>query len=262
MVYETIKYDVTDNVGVILFNRPDNANSLNQAMAGEIADVALRCQYDPAVRAVLLTAEGKMFCTGGDLKSFIAQGENLPAHVAETATTLHAGLSRFAHMDAPLVIAVNGVAAGAGFSIALGGDYVMAADTARFVSAYTASGLTPDGSSTYYIAKHVGLLRAKELMLTNRALSAEEACAWGLVNRVVPADQLRDEAMALARSFAAGPTKAFGATKRLLNSAFDESLESQLEKETRNIAATAATEDALNGLAAFSEKRKPAFKGE
>ena len=126
----------------------------------------------------------------------------------------------FQRMDAPLVIAVNGTAAGAGFSLALSGDYILANPEAKFVSAYTASGLTPDGSSTYFLAKHVGLLRAKELVLTNRVLAADEALSWGIVSRVVANEELMTEANKLATNFAAGPTRAYGGSKRLLMSCF------------------------------------------
>ena len=145
-----------------------------------------RCAARPDdVRAVVLTANGDMFCAGGDLKLFNQQDDGLPAFLTHTATMMHNGIIRFQYMDAPVVIAVNGTAAGAGFSMALSGDYVIAAEEAKFVSAYTASGLTPDGSSTYFIAKHVGLMRAKELALTNRVLSAQEAVDWGIASKVV-----------------------------------------------------------------------------
>jgi 2-(1,2-epoxy-1,2-dihydrophenyl)acetyl-CoA isomerase len=211
---------------------------------------------------VVLTGAGKMFCGGGDLKTFNSLGDDAANYVDQTATVLHHAISRFARMAAPVVMAVNGTAAGGGFSLALAGDYVIAADSAKFISAYTASGLTPDGSSTYYLAKHIGLLRAKEMILTNRLLSAEEACDWGLVSKVVPDDQLMDEAMTLARAFAAGPTKAFGIAKNLLTTAYSESLEAQLDAESRGIATTMGSRDGRHGLESFLNKKKPEFTGE
>ena len=260
MAYETLKFDVTDGVGVITLDRPDAANSLNKVMADELFDVAIRCETE--VRAVVLTATGEMFCSGGDLKLFNSQGDKLPAFLMQTATMMHSAVTRFQHMDPTVIMAVNGTAAGAGFSIALSGDYVIAADTAKFVSAYTASGLTPDGSSTYFIAKHVGLLRAKELVLTNRVLSAEEALEWGIASKVVPADQLMDEAMVLAARWAKGPTKAYGGAKRLLLSAFNASLEAQLDAESRSIVDMSKTHDGPHGIDSFANKQKPQFKGE
>lgn len=262
MPYETLTFDVSDGVATITLDRPDNANALTATMGRELFEVAVKCDTDPSIRCALLTATGKMFCAGGDLKDFNSQGENLAAYLTETATALHNAIIRFQSMDAPLIIAVNGTAAGAGFSIALSGDYVIAADGAKFVSAYTASGLTPDGSSTYFIAKHVGLLRAKELALTNRVLSATEAREWGMVTKVVAADVLMDEANALAAQFAAGPSRAFGATKRLLLSGFSASAEAQLEAETQSIVAMARTHDGLHGIDAFANKTKPTYKGE
>lgn len=260
MGYKTLKFDFDGGIGVITLDRPDAANSLNKAMADELFDIAVRCEAE--ARAVVLTASGDMFCSGGDLKLFNSQGDGLPSFLMQTATMLHSALTRFQYMDAPVVIAVNGTAAGAGFSIALSGDYVIAAEGARFVSAYTASGLTPDGSSTYFIAKHVGLMRAKELVLTNRVLSAQEAVEWGIASKVVPADRLMDEAMELAGRFAMGPTKAYGGAKRLLLSAFNASLESQLDAESRSIVDMARTHDGPHGIDSFANKRKPQFKGE
>lgn len=259
MTYETILWTLENGVAEITMNRPESANALNAKMSDELFDAACRCEAEGA-RAVLLTGTGRMFNAGGDLKEFNGASDKAD-HVTRMATILHAALSRFAHMDAPVICAVNGSAGGAGFSIALSGDIVLASDAAKFVSAYSASGLSPDGSSTYYLAKHVGLLRAKELMLTNRVLSAEEACDWGLVTRVVAADDLMAEARKLAADLAKGPTRAYGGVKRLLETAFTESLETQLDKETRTIAEMMRTEDGPHGIASFLAKQKPEYKG-
>ena len=174
----------------------------------------------------------------------------------------HAAISRLARMDAPVVIAVNGTAAGAGFSLAASGDITMAATSAKFVSAYTAGGLSPDGSSTFFVPRLLGWRKAMELMLTNRALTASEAAEWGLINKAVPDDDLMDEATALARTLANGPTKAFGKVKQMLQTTFSETLESQMEIESRNIADLTRTADLHEGLAAFIAKRRPEYKGE
>ncbi len=261
MSYETLTFAVADGVATITLDRPDNANALTRRMGEELFEVANICDWQTDIRAVIVTATGKMFCAGGDLKDFNSQGEDIAAYLTATATPLHNAITRFQRMDAPVVMAVNGTAAGAGFSIALSGDYVLAAAQAKFVSAYTASGLTPDGSSTYFLAKHIGLLRAKELVLTNRVLSAEEALQWGLVSRVVTADELMPEARKLAAAFASGPTRAFGSSKRLLLSAFEASLETQLEDETVAIASMSRTRDGRHGIDAFANKQKPTFEG-
>jgi len=261
MEYQTLRFDLADGVATVTIDRPDSpANALNARLAQELFEVSIRCG-SPDVRAVIITAVGKMFCGGGDLAEMDAAPDK-PAHLTRMATLLHAGLSRFAHNDAPVVMAVNGTAGGGGFSLALSGDYVIASEKAKFVSAYTASGLTPDGSSTYYLAKHVGLLRAKELLLTNRVLSAAEAMDWGLVNKVVPPEDVLNGAQDMARQFAQGPTKAYGGLKRLLDSAFSESMETQLDLETRSIADMMRTIDGPAGIKSFLAKQTPRFRGE
>ena len=261
MLYETLLFDVKDHVAHLTLNRPDDANALNMQMGKELFDVSIRCDEDPDVRAVLLTGTGKMFAAGGDLKSFHAMGDQMGSGLKELTVYFHAMVSRFSRMDAPLVVAVNGMAAGAGFSLAICGDLVLAARSAQFVMAYTAAGLTPDGSSSYYLPRIVGLRRAQELMLTNRRLSAEEALDYGLVTRVLDDDKLADEAVQLAAKLAQGPTKAFGGAKKLLADTFNHSLEGQMELEARMIAAMAHTHDGPEGIDAFVNKRKPQFKG-
>lgn len=265
MTYGTILFEKRDGVGRITLNRPDDANALNLEMMQELHTAALDCDRDPAVRAVLLTAVGKMFSGGGDLKSFnAAQGAEkgaLSRHLMRTAGEFHRAISIFNRMDAPLVIAVNGVAAGGGFSLAIMGDLVIAAESARFTLAYTAAGLSPDGSSTFFLPRFIGARRAKELMLTNRMLSAAEALDYAIVDRVVADADLAEEAEKQALAFAHGPTSAYGAVKRLVNASFDESLETQMELESRSISGLADGHDAPEGIAAFTEKRKPAFKG-
>jgi 2-(1,2-epoxy-1,2-dihydrophenyl)acetyl-CoA isomerase len=261
MSYEQILFDVEGAVARITLNRPKAANGIDIAMARELMLAAIECDERPDVRAVVLTGAGKMFCAGGDLKSFSAYGDELSARLKEITTYLHAASSRFARMDAPLVVAVNGMAAGAGMSLAVSGDMVLAGESAKFTMAYTAAGLSPDGSSSYFLPRLIGLRRTQELMLTNRRLSAAEALEWGMVNRVVPDGELLDQAMELAKGFAQGPTLAYGTVKKLLVSSFDESLETQLELESRGIAASGRTEDGREGMAAFMEKRAPKFQG-
>jgi 2-(1,2-epoxy-1,2-dihydrophenyl)acetyl-CoA isomerase len=261
MSYQTMTFDIVEGIATLTLNRPDDANALNQQMANELLDVAMICSSDERVRAVIVTGNGKMFCAGGDLREMDEQGERRPEHLTRMASALHGALIRFSHMDAPVIMAVNGTAAGGGFSMALSGDIILASDKAKFIAAYTASGLTPDGSSTYFLAKHVGLLRAKELLLTNRLLSAQEACDWGMVTRVVPAETLTDEARKLATTFAAGPTRAFGGLKQLLQTAYSDPMETQLERETRGISQMMRTHDGPHGLNAFLNKQKPQFKG-
>ncbi|MFQ5457360.1 MAG: enoyl-CoA hydratase/isomerase family protein [Myxococcota bacterium] len=261
MAFKTLLYELRDGVAHITLNRPEAANALNLDMGRDLMEVALRCDEDPAVRAVLIRANGKMFCAGGDLASFGGAGEDLSRLLKELTTYLHAGVSRFARMRAPVIAAVQGSAAGAGFSLAAAADLILAAESARFVVAYTAVGLSPDGSSTYFLPRLVGARRAMELMMTNRVLKAPEALAWGLVNRVVEDGKLAGEAEALARTLADGPTNAFGSVKRLLLEGAADTLETQMENEARRIADIARTKDAREGISAFLKKRAPRFAG-
>ncbi len=262
MSYSTLDYRVADGLASITLKRPDRFNALDQVMARELLDVANRCSSDDRVRAAVLTGSGEQaFCAGGDVSVFAERLDDLDLLVKEMTTCLHAAVSRFARMPAPLIAAVNGVAAGAGLSLVACCDLAIAADSATFTSAYTRIGLTPDGSSTHFLPRLIGPRRAMELYLTNRVLSAAEALDWGLVNRVVPDGDLADEANALARRLAEGPTAAFGGVKALLLSAASESLETQMEHETRAIAAAGISADGREGIRAFTEKRPPRFTG-
>ncbi len=261
MSYETLLFEVADGVATITLNRPDAANAFNLTMTRELMEASIRCDEEPDIRAVLLTGAGKMFSAGGDVKGFVA-ADDTAVLVKHMTTHLHAAVSRFARMDPPVVVAVNGTAAGGGFSLAMSGDVVLAAESAKFVSAYTAAALSPDGSSTFFVPRAAGWRRAMELMLTNRALTAHEAVEWQLINRVIPDEDLLDEARQLATELAAGPTLAYGRVKRMLLATFDESLETQMESESRNIADMTRTADTAEGMAAFVEKRRPVYRGE
>jgi len=262
MEFKTLLFDVQDNLAHITLNRPDAANSINEEMGKDLMHAALRCDEDPEIRAVLISGAGKIFSGGGDLKAFLAKGKELPYHVKEITTYLHAAMSRLTRMDAPTVAAVHGAVAGAGMSIAIACDIVVAAETTRFMVAYTRAGLVPDGSSTYFLPRIIGLKRALELTLTNRMFSAREALQWGLVTHVVPDNELLAQARAIALQLAAGPTRAYGISKRLLHSGWAETLETQMENESQAIANSARTSDAREGITAFLEKRKPKYKGQ
>jgi len=257
--YEHLTLTVEGAVATITLNRPDAANAINLQLAKDLAYAAMECDENADVRAIVLTATGRFFCSGGDLASFAEAGDRVPHLIKEITTYLHAAIARLARGVAPVIVAVNGTAAGAGFSLACAGDLVLAAEAASFTMAYTRIGLTPDGSATYYIPKLVGRQRAMELMLTNRTLTAQEALSWGLVNRVVDDADLHVESMKLANSLAAGPTLAYGRTKELVRA--DRDLETQMELETRAIADSARSADGMAGIRAFLAKQKPTFTG-
>ena len=261
MSFETLSYEVADNVATLTFNRPDAGNAMSPLMAKEFGAAAMDADDDPAVRSLILTGTGKMFCAGGDLGAFAKAGGGARKLLMQMTGDLHLGLSRLARSKAPVIAAVNGTAAGAGFSLVMACDLALAAESAVFTMAYTRAGLSPDGSSTYYMPRKIGDRRARELMLTNRLLSSQEALDWGIVNQVVPDADLLGEAQGLAQRLASGPTAAFATVKSLLNGSFDQTLESQMELEARAIAGLVGTYDGQEGMSAFLEKRKPVFKG-
>ncbi|HEX2738611.1 MAG TPA: enoyl-CoA hydratase-related protein [Acidimicrobiia bacterium] len=261
MGYSTLLLDVADGVATITLDRPDAANAIDLTMATELLDVALALDGDASVRAVLLRGNGRMFCAGGDVRTFAAAGEGVPELLRRITTPLHAAIARLVRLDAPVIVAVQGSAAGAGLGLVCAADLVLAAESAKFVVAYTGIGVTPDGSTSYYLPRLVGQRRAVELTLTNRVLRAPEALEWGLVTRVVPDAELDQRARLLAASIAAGPTRAFGAATRLLRDSWTATLETQMESESVVLRDTARTADAREGLSAFVEKRPPVFEG-
>ena len=261
MHFKTLDFEVRNQVAYITLNRPDSANSMDVQMSLDLMHASIECDENPDIRAVLITGYGKMFSAGGDLKSFAAAGDRIRHLVKEMTVYLHSAVSRFSRMDSPVVMAVNGTAAGAGFSLAISGDLVLAARSAKFTMAYTAAALSPDGSSSYFLPRLVGLRRAQELMITNRVLTAETALDWGLVTQVHDNDVLLSEADKLVQSLAAGPTRAYGAVKSMLAETFTTGLEAQMERESRFIADMMGTRDAQHGIESFLNKAKPSYEG-
>jgi len=253
-----IRLDIRAHVAHLTLSRAHAANTMNLQFGREFLAAALTIGSAPDVRAVLLTGEGKNFCFGGDLKGMVDSGGNVGAYLTELTTNLHAGIAHLARLDAPLIAAVNGTAAGAGLGLVLAADLAIAARSARFAPAYTAVGLTPDAACTFLLPRAVGYKRAMELLLTNRVLDAQQALDWGLVNQVVEDGSLAETAGALAERLAAGPTGAFGAVKRLMAEA-EPGLEAQLARESRSIALRGTTGEGREGIAAFLEKRPPRF---
>jgi 2-(1,2-epoxy-1,2-dihydrophenyl)acetyl-CoA isomerase len=262
MELKTLLFEIRDHVAYITLNRPGTGNSINEEMGKDLMHTVLNCDENPEVRAVLISGAGKMFCGGGDLKDFLAKGDQLPNYLKKVTPYFHTAISRLTRMDAPIIAAVHGAAAGAGMSIAIACDIVIAAETTQFMVAYTRAGLTPDGSATYFLPRLVGLKRAMELTLTNRMFSAQEALQWGLITRVVPDNELFAQAKAMAVQLASGPTRAYGVSKRLLHGGWTETLETQMENESQAIANSARTTDAREGIAAFLEKRPPKYTGQ
>jgi len=254
-----VLFERVGDVGRIVLNRPDAMNAMNMALMKDLRGAAERCAEE-SVRAVVVTGKGRAFSAGGDLGAF-ADADDTSALLKAMTVELHAAEVLLANLDAPVIAAVNGTAAGAGLSLACSCDYVLASEKAKFTLAYTGAGLAPDGGSTFYLPRLIGLRRTQELMLTNRVLTADEALDWQLINQVVAADSLDDEAMKLATRLAAGASRAFGAVKRTLLASAGRDLEAQLELEGDSISASAGTADGAEGIRAFLEKRKPEFTG-
>lgn len=260
-VYENIKFEISDGVATVTLNRPDDANGINIPLAKELLNAAILCENSEAVRVVIITGEGRFFCGGGDVNSLAEARDNISEMLTELTGYLHSAIARFRHMRAPVIVAVNGTAAGAGLSLSMIGDYVVASEKAKFTMAYTGIGLSPDGSASHFLPRLIGLRKTQELMITNRLLSAQEALDWGMVNKLVAPENVLGEAQSLAAGLAKGPTNAYGAIKELLNQTYLNGLETQMDLETRLIAKMGRSEDGLEGVAAYLENRPPEYKG-
>jgi 2-(1,2-epoxy-1,2-dihydrophenyl)acetyl-CoA isomerase len=245
------------SVLTITLNRPDKLNAFNAAMHKALS-AGLKEARDPEVRAVIVTGAGRGFCVGQDLTEF----REAPGDIGDRLRSqYHPNVLAIRSLEKPVIAAVNGAAAGAGLSFACACDLRIAADSASFVPAFINVGLVPDSGGSFFIARILGYSRAFEWMASGRRLSAAEAHAWGLVSEVVDEERLQQRACEIAAEFAALPPLGVGMTKRLLNAAFEASLEDQLDREAQLQATATQTEDFREGVAAFLEKRSPEFKG-
>jgi 2-(1,2-epoxy-1,2-dihydrophenyl)acetyl-CoA isomerase len=248
------------SVARLTLNRPEAGNAITLEMAKALVAAADRCDTDEGIRCVVLTGSDKMFCVGGDIGMFAAAGENRSAMLRELADTFHIAISKLARMRKPLLVLVNGPAAGAGLSLALLGDIVLATRAAHFTVAFTAIGLSPDSGSTWLLPRVVGLRNAQEMILTNRRVGPDEAQAMGLITRVIN-DDFEAEGEVMIQRLANAATGAIGAARALLLSSFSSDFESQMECEARSISAAGDGNECREGVSAFLEKRKPNFKG-
>jgi 2-(1,2-epoxy-1,2-dihydrophenyl)acetyl-CoA isomerase len=254
----SVLLEVADGVATVTLNRPDAGNVLDMDMGRALLDAALRCEADRGVRAVVLTGAGRNFCFGGDVRGMAGQGETVGAFLNQLTTYIHAAISAFTRMRAPVVAAVNGTAAGGAVGLACMTDLAIAGRSSKFTLAYTGIGLAPDCGTSFLLPRVVGRRRALELFLTNRVLGAEEALAWGLVNQVVEDADVLAQAQALAARFASGPTESYAAVKRLMDLS-EPGIETQMAAEGRAIAAQALHPNGIEGVRAFVEKRKPKY---
>ena len=258
---DTVRYEIDGAVATVTLNRPDALN----AMSGELLEALLgRVQEaadDEAVRCVVLTGAGRAFCSGGDLRG-IGAGDALdPLANAAQLRRFEETSRLLAEMPKPTIAAVNGAAAGAGFSLALAADLRLAAEGARFVTAFARVGLTGDFGGSWQLARIAGLARAKELYLLGNQLDAPAALRLGVVTRVVPAEALAEEAAALARRLADGPTAAYARMKRNFAHGAEHGFAEALTFEAEGMIAASRTEVFRNAAAAFLERREPQFIG-
>lgn len=252
------------NVGVITLNRPDKLNAFNDELTFRFQDALKEMEKDKDVRAIVITGAGRGFCSGQDLQSRNISDDN-PAERFSLGDSIRRRynpiVTKIRRMEKPIIAAVNGVAAGAGASLAFACDYRIAGENVSFIQSFTKIGLIPDSGSTFMLPRLIGATKAFELMLSADKLPAKEALELNLINKMVPEGEVMKEAMALAEKLAAGPTKAFGLTKRAVNRALFHDLEELLEYEASLQEIAGRSDDFKEGVKAFVEKRTPAYTG-
>ncbi|MCV7358553.1 enoyl-CoA hydratase-related protein [Mycolicibacterium fluoranthenivorans] len=259
---QTIDFRVEDGVATICLNRPAQRNAINLRMAQEFLEVARRIAADPSVRAVLISGSGPALTVGGDISYFLeGGGEGYDRLFERMIWPFHEAFDILSRIEAPIVAAAHGAVAGGGMGFVYAADLVIAATGTRFVPAFAAIGLSGDGGGTYHLPRLIGPRRAAQAYLRNTPISVEEALEWGLVNEIVPADELHARAAALARELAEGPTVAFATMRALLRESWGNDLTGQLAAELRGTKKTGITRDAAGAFTAFAEKRTPTFEG-
>jgi 2-(1,2-epoxy-1,2-dihydrophenyl)acetyl-CoA isomerase len=251
-----------DGVAHVRLNRPDASNGLNMELLKALHEALMQVHGNGSVRAVLLTGEGKHFCAGGDVHVFLSKGTELPDYIRTATSYLQIVVALLMRLNAPVVTAVQGFAAGGGgMGLVCSSDMVVAGESSKFLAGATRVAMVPDAGVSVTLTQLVGLRKAMEILMLNPTITANEALAMGLINRVVPDAKLFDEALALARQLAAGAPAALAATKRLLWSGIGQGVEACMPEENRTQAQLCGMSDALEGLAAVIEKRAPKFTG-
>ncbi|TVO63498.1 enoyl-CoA hydratase/isomerase family protein [Denitromonas ohlonensis] len=261
MTFESIDMVMDDGLARVTLNQAEQGNPFNATLCREWLELANALASERTLRAILITARGKYFSVGGDIRMFTRNLDVLPERIREWTGTLHAGIARIARLDAPTVVAVHGVAMGGAVGLVASCDLVYASGSASFGAAYPSIGYSCDAGSSKALASRMGVSRGKRFLLCNETLDVSAAADCGLVDFVVDAEALQADAEAAARRFANGPTQAYGDIRRLFSNVMQQSLEAQLEDEAQSLARMAGTEDAREGILAFSEKRRPTFKG-
>lgn len=255
----TIDLRREEAITILTLNRPERFNAFDLPTAQQMAEQLIALATDDAVRGVVISGAGRAFCAGGDLRWAATYSQGAPAAFHAMAARFHAAILEIRRMAKPVIAAINGIAAGGGFSLALACDFRVMERSATLRQAYTSSGLCIDGGGTFTLTRLVGLARALEIAALDPVISAEQAMEWGLATRIAEDGQSVAGAVALAEHIAAGSLHAFGWSKTLMTDALDTPLEKQLEDERYGLSACAAHPDGQEGLRAFVEKRKPVF---
>ncbi|TQV66729.1 2-(1,2-epoxy-1,2-dihydrophenyl)acetyl-CoA isomerase [Exilibacterium tricleocarpae] len=262
MRFETITFDLDEGAAVLTLNRPETLNSFNEAMHREVREALKTVRTDASIRCLLLTGAGRGFCAGQDLGDRSVSADTEVPDLGDSVERNYNPLIRALYgLELPVVCAVNGVAAGAGASIAMACDIVLAARSAKFVQAFCNIGVIPDSGGTWALPRLVGMPRAKGLALLGGKVSAEQAEQWGMIWQCIDDEKLQETARTLARQLARAPTRGLALIKRALNASTANSLDEQLELEKEFMRSAGQTEDYREGVAAFMEKRQPNFKG-
>lgn len=259
--YPSIRLEIEAGLAIVTFTQGARGNPFDDDFTRDFRQVILELWNEPALRAVLLRAEGANFSYGGDLKKFYPERANLAPLVRRWTADLHMGLARAWHLPVPIVAQVQGFAMGGGVALVAGCDVVIAGQSARLGSAFAQLGFSCDSGSSATLTARMGPARARRFVLLAEVLSSEEASQAGLIDMVVPDAELAAQALAMAQKLARGPTVAYGQIKRLFLRAGAAQLEAQLEDEALTLSRVAATRDAQEGIAAQVERRKPDFKG-
>ena len=256
----TILFSQVGSIGTMTFNRPDVYNAMNSELILAMRDVTAEIATSKTLRALILKGAGKAFLAGGDVGQFHKQ-RNAMGDIKRMGDALHTGIKNIRNMPFPVIAQVQGACAGAGLSVAMAADFAIASEAAQFNTAYTKIGLSPDGGSTFFLPRYVGMKRAIELTMLADMFDAKAAASMGIINRAVAADQLEQEVAALAERLSNGATQAFARAKKLINQSFVTPIDKQLDDEIAYFAECAVTDDFKEGVTAFVEKRKPRFVG-
>ena len=264
MDLKSVIYEKDGYVSIITLDRPDALNALSLQLTRDI-DQAIRRAVEEGARAIVVTANGRAFCSGGDLREMKSMWEKegrIEAFLEAPLAALHSVIKLIRDTPIPFIAAVNGICAGAGTNLALACDLIVAADDATFNEAFVKIGLTPDCGGSFFLPRAIGEKLAAELFMTGESVSAARAAQFGMVNRVVPADDLLVDALMLAKRLAQAPTAGIGRIKRLINASYSNSLEQQLTLEHELQIESGKSDDFREGVTAFFEKRQPNFGGE